>query len=155
MGAGHPTPGVPIYVRTFPWPTRKSHTITANPTGANVWRRDGPTEGECPWEKEGVWRWSDKKNAAMAMQEDYFSKDRKGNKVVFYTDCYFPFVKRWEGVVQKRANGKVRLVEAVPNEYCPEWPVEHRPNNFVFTPHWWVVPAFMDRARDRVILKWL
>jgi hypothetical protein len=38
--------------------------------------------------------------------------------------------------VQKRAHGKVRLVEAVPNEYCPEWPVEHRPSNFVFTPHW-------------------
>jgi hypothetical protein len=85
-----------------------------------------------------VWRWSEQKKTAVALQEDYFSKDRKGRKVDFYQDFYFPFVSKWEEVLEKR-QGKgrgMRLVEAVPNEFCPDWPVEARPRNFVYAPHW-------------------
>jgi hypothetical protein len=73
---------------------------------------------------------------AMAMQEDYFAKNRSGKPVDFYRDFYFPFVKKWEEIVDRRAKGKAKLVEPVPNEYCPEWPQESRPRGFVFSPHW-------------------
>ena len=72
----------------------------------------------------------------MAMQEDYFVKDRKNRKVDFHKDFYFPFVRRWETVVRKGAGSKARMVEAVPNEFCPEWPESDRPESFVFAPHW-------------------
>lgn len=138
MGAGHPTPCVPIYTRTFPWPTRHSSTVVGNPTGATVWQSAGPTAGECPWARAGVWRWSAKKNAPVVLQEDYFAKDRVGRKVDFYSDFYYPFVQRWEAVVKARQPAKCRMVEAVPNEFCPEWPESARPGNFVYTPHWYV-----------------
>ena len=131
MGAGHTTPGVAHYARSFPWPTRVSHTVTANPSGANVW-----SSGACPWEKEAVWRWSDAKGRAMAMQEDYFAKDRSGRKVEFYSDFYFPFVRRWDEVIGRKAKGKARMISAVPNEFCPDWPEASRPKNFVYAPHW-------------------
>lgn len=134
MGAGHPTPDVAHYVRSFPYPTMKSHTVTANPTSACAW-----SNGECPWEKEGVWRWSQAKNQAIALQEDYFGKDRKGRKIEFYRDFYFPFVKRWEKVIGKGAKGKARMVGVIPNESCPDWPAADRPGNFVYAPHWSVL----------------
>lgn len=155
MGSGRPTPGVPIYKRTFPFPTKISKYITANPTGACVWRKDTGNEDEkedgvdsrCIWEREGVWKWSTKKDRPVALQEDYFTKDRSGRKVNWYDDCYFPFVKRWEESVAKSPLGKgkygkgkekMRMVEALPNEYCPTWPEDQRPKNMVYAPHWCV-----------------
>lgn len=135
MGAGHATPKVAYYIRSFPWPTRVSHTVTTNPSSACVW-----SDRQCPWEREGVWRWSDAKNQGMAMQEDYFAKDRKGRKIEFYKDFYFPFVERWEEVISRRAKGKARMAEAIPNEFCPDWPEVNRPDKFVYAPHWYVRP---------------
>ena len=83
-----------------------------------------------------MWRWSDQKKTAIALQEDYFTKDRQGKKIEFYRDFYFPFVRKWEEVIAKRQPGKFRMVEAVPNEFCPDWEEESRPANFVYAPHW-------------------
>jgi hypothetical protein len=143
MGAGHPTPNVPVYTRSFPFPTRHSSSVVGNHKAVSVWRPDGPTKGACPFEKEGVWRWSEQKKTAVALQEDYFSKDRTGAKVDFYRNFYFPFVRRWEEVVggKKGQQDKLRLVEAVPNEFCPDWPEKDRPSNFVYAPHWSVIAA--------------
>ena len=131
MGAGHPTPDVAVYARSFPWPTRRSHAVTGNPTSTCAW-----SDSECPWEKAGVWRWSEAKSQAVALQEDYFAKDRKGKKVDFYKDFYFPFVRRWDEVVGRKGKGKARMVEATPNQFCPNWPEDDRPRNFVYAPHW-------------------
>ncbi|OCF33707.1 cytoplasmic protein [Kwoniella heveanensis BCC8398] len=142
MGAGHPTPSVPMYTRSFPFPTRVTSYTTANETGASAWGGKA-----CPWEKEGVWRWSDAKKQAVALQEDYFAKDRKGKKVDFYEDFYYPFVRKWEDVVESRAKGKalMRMVEAIPNEYCPEWDEEDRPKNMVYAPHWYDLNALFKK----------
>ena len=72
------------------------------------------------------------------MQEDYFTKDQKGRKIDFYQDFYFPFVNRWEKVLQEsqRAKGKAKMVGPLPNELCPDWPESSRPDEFVFAPHW-------------------
>ena len=133
MGAGHRTKRVPHYVRTFPFPTRKSHYVDGNATGAKAWT------GECPWEKAGVWRWSESKNQPVALRDDYFRKDASGREVNFYSDFYWPFVRRWDALVASKAPKKARMVEAVPNEFCPEWPLASRPKNFVYAPHWCVL----------------
>lgn len=87
-----------------------------------------------------MWRWSEQKGKAVALQEDYF---KKGGMKGFYEDHYWPFVKRWEAVVASASKGKaagtkalMRMVEAVPNEFCPLWPENARPSNFVYAPHW-------------------
>ncbi|WWC65076.1 uncharacterized protein I303_107690 [Kwoniella dejecticola CBS 10117] len=137
MGAGHPTT-IPIYKRSFPFPTRISKYTTANPEGASAWSKK-----ECIWEREGIWRWSDKKGKAVALQEDYFTKDRKGKKVDFYQDFYFPFVQKWNKVISDKKS--MRMVETIPNEYCPEWEEEIRPDNFVYAPHWYDLNALFKK----------
>ncbi|OWZ36538.1 cytoplasmic protein [Cryptococcus neoformans AD2-60a] len=136
MGAGHPTPNVPVYTRSFPFPTRVTSHVTANPEGACAW-----ASKECPWEKHGVWRWSEAKQEAAALQQDYFVKNRDGGKVDFYEDFYFPFVRKWEQVIGENISStkglKARMVEAIPNELCPEWKEESRPKNMVYAPHWY------------------
>lgn len=73
----------------------------------------------------------------MALQDDYFSKNKDGQEVNFYRDCYFPFVQKWN----KRIGGKkMKMVGPIPNEFAPIWPQESRPDNFVFAPHWYVLP---------------
>lgn len=123
---------MPHYVRSFPFPTRQSKKVLANETGANAW-----TTGQCIWEREGVWRWSDQRKEAIALQDNYFSKDRSGKKIDFYEDCYFPLVKQWnERLAQTKGKGKMRMVGPVPNEFCPTWTESSRPDNFVYAPHW-------------------
>jgi hypothetical protein len=127
LGAGHPTK-VANYVRSFPFPTRKSGTVLANSSAASAWKN-----GQCIWEREGVWRWSAQRKEGIALQDDYFAKDRKGNKVDFYNDCYFPFIEKWN----KRIGGKkMRMIAPIPNEFTPPWPESSRPDHFVYSPHW-------------------
>jgi len=133
LGSGHPTK-VPHYTRSFPFPTKVSKHVTANTTSTSAWITP------CPWEAAGVWRWSEQKSRPVGLQEDYFTKNASGRKVDFYQDFYWPFVKRWEAVVGAKAKSKkselMRMVEAVPNEFCPDWPQDARPENLVYAPHW-------------------
>ena len=75
----------------------------------------------------------------MAMQIDYFVKGPQG-RADFYRDFYYPFVKRWDAEIARweAEKGKKlkRMIEAVPNEFCPEWPEELRPTSMVYAPHW-------------------
>ena len=133
MGAGHPTPGVPHYSRSFPYPTRRSRRVVGNPTSTSAWTTP------CPWEAEGVWRWSNEKKKPFVLQENYFVKGPKGRPVDFYQDHYWPFVRRWQAMVDRKlekGKGKMRMLEAIPNQFCPEWPEDARPDNFVYAPHW-------------------
>lgn len=146
-GAGHEVDGVPVYTRSWPYPTRASSKATLNAGGkAKAWTNDGPTAGQCPWEREGVWKWSADKKAGIALQQDYFTRDRKGNKVEFYRDFYFPFIRRWEAVVARRAPKKSVMLEPLPNEYAPVWPADVRPKNFVYAPHWYDLHAMFNKS---------
>nr|XP_019051096.1 cytoplasmic protein [Kwoniella bestiolae CBS 10118]OCF30026.1 cytoplasmic protein [Kwoniella bestiolae CBS 10118] len=150
MGSGRPTDNVPIYKRSFPWPTTISSYSTGNPEGVSAWTKG--QEG-CIWEKEGIWRWSDNKNIAVALQEDYFTKDRSGRKVDFYEDFYFPFVQKWNAVLARTqklkqkgdGDGLMRMVEMIPNEFCPEYDEAKRPDNMVYAPHWYDLNALFKK----------
>lgn len=135
MASGNPTPHVPIYTRTFPFPTSVSHLTTGNPTSASAW---APGRS-CPWQREGVYTISS--GRAIALQHTYFMTDRHGEPVDFYNDFYFPFVRRWDSLVRSRRTGKrdlAMMVEAVPNEFCPPWNAEDQPQGMVYAPHWCV-----------------
>jgi hypothetical protein len=92
--------------------------------------------GECAWAREGVWAWDNEQGKPVVLKEGYFSRfpsshtpragstggreaEVKRDEVDFYKDFYWPFVRRWEGMVQRTAGeGKMLHVEAVPNQVC-------------------------------------
>lgn len=60
--------------------------------------------------------WDREQRRAVVLKEGYFSRAAEGRRVDFYADFYWPFVRRWEGMVQSLARGKMMHVEGVPNE---------------------------------------
>ncbi|KAJ9098743.1 hypothetical protein QFC21_004391 [Naganishia friedmannii] len=126
--------------------------------------RGGPVKGgECAWAREGVWAWDTEQGKPVVLKEGYFSRfassrprqsagegNRRGverDQVDFYKDFYWPFVRRWEDLVRREAGeGKMLHVEAVPNQFCPEWLDEVRPRNLVFSPHWYDLNVLFNKT---------
>lgn len=59
----------------------------------------------------------------VVLKEGYFTRKPSGESVDFYNDFYWPFVKRWEEMVNKATaamspdgTSKIVMVEGVPNE---------------------------------------
>lgn len=152
LGAGHPTT-VDCWTRSFPMPTKRTGQQLLNPKGRKAWREDGPTHGQDLWEMHGVWEWDSAKNAGAVLREEYFMSDpATGRRVDWYTDFYYPFLKRWtERVRGAIANGrgleKLFFVEPIPNEFCPpSWTPQHQPTNMVFAPHWYDLRVLFEKA---------
>ncbi|KAH8977678.1 glycoside hydrolase superfamily [Lactarius akahatsu] len=152
LGAGYPT-NVNRWTRSFPMPTRRTGRTLLNPHGRKAWREDGPTGGRDLWEMHGVWKWNGEKNAGAVLVESYFVNDpATGRKVDWYTDFYYPLLKRWTArvrgaVANGRGHEKVFFVEPVPNEFCPpSWTSEHQLPNMVFAPHWYDLRVLFDKA---------
>ncbi|KAL1721732.1 glycoside hydrolase family 5 protein [Schizophyllum commune] len=137
LGAGRPTE-VAHWTRSFPFPTRKTGSAVLNVDKRKVWREDGPTGGHCLWEMHGVWGWDVKKDSAVVLRENYFSKHPlTGKPVDWYTDFYYPFLQRWASRVHAAAPNKFLFVEPIPNEFCPpSWRGNQVPN-MVYAPHWY------------------
>ncbi|KAI6041477.1 glycoside hydrolase family 5 protein [Pisolithus marmoratus] len=139
LGAGYPTL-VSNWTRSFPEPTRMTSHSVLNAASRKVWRADGPTEGRCVWELHGVWGWDKVRNEGVVLRENYFVKDpMTGRKVNWYTDFYYPFLKRWAQRIRDVApKDKMLFVEPIPNEFCPpSWTKENQVPNMVFAPHWY------------------
>ncbi|KIJ34283.1 glycoside hydrolase family 5 protein [Sphaerobolus stellatus SS14] len=149
LGAGH-SATVPFWSRSYPMPSKLTHQVTINQEGKKVWREDGPTKGQCLWEMHGVWGWDNDKNQGIALKENYFKKHPEtGNKVDWYTDFYFPFLKRWEERIRavSGVKDKILFVEAIPNEFCPRsWTEEHQLKNMVYAPHWYDLNALFQKS---------
>ncbi|KAI0752493.1 glycoside hydrolase [Daedaleopsis nitida] len=148
LGAGHPT-AVGHWTRSFPMPTRLTSQRVINTAGQKAWRENGPTQGKCLWEMHGVWGWDHKKDEGVVLRESYFKRDPdSGRDIDWYTDFYFPVVKKWAARVQAAASeDKIILSEPIPNEYCPKsWTPERRPANMVFAPHWYDLNALFLKA---------
>jgi len=123
LGAGYPQE-VPHYVRSWPFPSKIKGYQTMNPSGLTLWTREGHAsssssskESRCIWAQHGVWGWDQDTRRPIVLKEGYFTKDAKGRKTDFYTDFYWPFVKKWEEMVKARTGGRAMVhVEGVPNE---------------------------------------
>lgn len=148
LGSGYSTL-VAHWTRSFPLPTRLTSRSVLNSTNRKAWRPDGPTQGMCVWEMHGVWGWDNNKNEGVVLRENYFVKDpMTGRKVDWYTDFYYPFLKRWTDRARKvMSNDKMFFVEPIPNEFCPpSWTAEHQLPNMVFTPHWYDLNVLFNKA---------
>ena len=108
-----------------------------NPKGVTLWTTEPASpsgralskEARCIWARHGVWGYDADTKRPIVLKEGYFTKDAQGRGVNFYTDFYWPFVKRWEDVVKQRSGGKAMLhVEGVPNEVSFEGP-DRAPNS--------------------------
>ncbi|TFK28296.1 cytoplasmic protein [Coprinopsis marcescibilis] len=148
LGAGYPTL-VPMYKRSFPWPTKLSGHLLLNSNKRKAWNPEGPTGGRCLWATHNVWDWDRNKNEGVVLQNGYFAvHPRTKEKVDWYTDYYFPFTQAWEkkvrGVVGQE---KLMFVEPIPNEFCPPtWTKENRMSNMVYAPHWYDLNALFAKA---------
>ena len=114
-GSGHETPGVAVYTRSWPVPTRKTASTVLPHKGeesARAWLNGV----QCAWEREAVWMWDREQGRTVVLKEGYFARTAKGRRVDFYGDFYWPFVRRWEELVRSLAQGKMMHVEGVPNE---------------------------------------
>ncbi|KAN0133059.1 glycoside hydrolase [Lactarius tabidus] len=152
LGAGHPT-SVNRWTRSFPMPTRRTGKTLLNPQGRKAWLDDGPTGGRDLWAMHGVWEWDSAKSAGVVRAEKYFVNDPvTGRKVDWYTDFYYPFLRRWSArvrgaVANASDHEKMIFVEPIPNELCPpSWTPEHQPPNMVFAPHWYDLRVLFDKA---------
>ncbi|KAI0356759.1 glycoside hydrolase [Trametes cingulata] len=148
LGAGHPT-AVGHWTRSFPMPTRLTSHRVINTAGQKAWRDDGPTQGKCLWEMHGVWGWDQKKDEGVVLRENYFKRDpQTGRDIDWYTDFYYPFVKRWaERVRAVAGEEKIVFTEPIPNEFCStSWTPERRPPNMIYAPHWYDLNTLFMKA---------
>ncbi|KAJ9114765.1 hypothetical protein QFC22_005641 [Naganishia vaughanmartiniae] len=142
LGAGHPV-DIPVYTRSWPFPSRWTRSVVLNSAKESVWlpATDGTSApGECVWAREDVWAWDEDRQRPTVLKEGYFSRfptrpkgwqegigasekslEEVGRKVEFYRDFYWPFVGRWQELVNRTAGkGKMVHVETVPNQVRPK-----------------------------------
>ena len=116
LGTGHPTM-VSTWSRSSLMPTKITSQTLLNTTKTKAWRPDGPTQGRCLWEYHDVWRWNTVTDQAVILRENYFTRHPDtGEKIDWYTNCYFPLAKRWSERVRKVSPDAIVFLEPIPNQ---------------------------------------
>ncbi|KEY67813.1 hypothetical protein S7711_04123 [Stachybotrys chartarum IBT 7711] len=135
LGSGYPQK-VDYYVKSWPWPSRRSHRSLVDPKGKSAWLQQDQSQGnhhkfglgECIWKAHGVWEWDEKKKAARILHKDYFGVDhrpgREGKPIEWYRDFYAPFLQKFSERVTRSKSHYMSLIEPVPNEFMPPWQVD-------------------------------
>ncbi|KAI8885544.1 glycoside hydrolase family 5 protein [Backusella circina FSU 941] len=125
---------VGVHVKSWPFPTKKSHDRIINPDHLSAW---SDKEG-CVWRQHGVWKLDDNNANPVLADPAYFSKHPvSGKKVSFYRDCYMPLVNRYNKAIQSVKPEWYCLVEPLANERAPVYTEEDHHHNVVFAPHWY------------------
>lgn len=158
---------VPYYVKSWPFPTRKTHMALVDPKGCTAWLpKDDSTPdmvdrprgvGDCIWRCHDVWDWDEKKQCAVVLQKDYFDYDhrpgREKHRLEWYRDCYAPFVLKFSERVSRRFTHHLSFVEPLPNQFMPPWELDTkthinlaRPRNFVYAPHFYDLNVLFSKA---------
>lgn len=115
---------VPFYVKSWPFPTRRTHYSTIDPLGKSAWLPDAGMS-QCVWRAHGVWQWDSDKNQPIVLADDYFLRDPRPGKnkarIEWYRDFYAPFVVRLIARLRRKNRHLLCLVEPIPNEFMPPW----------------------------------
>ncbi|KAH8918208.1 glycoside hydrolase family 5 protein [Atractiella rhizophila] len=114
---------VPVYERSWPFPTRKKGTVLMNTVGKKAWM-EGREE---IWRAEGVWEES------KWMREGYFEKD-------WWKECWWTFCRKFEdGLNDAWPKGKEGWVFSggIPNEFFPATLREELPKRMIAAPHFY------------------
>ncbi|KAI9308343.1 glycoside hydrolase superfamily [Cunninghamella echinulata] len=131
LGDGIPQK-VGVYIKSWPFPTKKSHSRVINENKVSAWLNGG----SCVWKQHGVWDIKNEKPILLA--SDYFSKDPKtGKKVDFYQDFYVPFVNKYATSIQEVKKSWYCFVEPMANEKSPIFTKDDHQHNLVYAPHWY------------------
>ncbi|PWZ03638.1 glycoside hydrolase [Testicularia cyperi] len=149
LGSGYKQK-VKFYVKSWPFPTRVSHTSLIDPQGRSCWLANAHTTqlqenasmanhphlGMCVWRAHGVWEWDESKQAPVVLRYDYFETDhrpgRQGRRVEWYRDFYAPFLAKFQQRVDRSCSSSsspsssssssmLSFVEPIPNEFVPPW----------------------------------
>lgn len=115
---------IPFYVKSWPFPTRRSHNSIVDPMGKSAWSPDKGM-GECIWRAHGAWQWDKQREQPVILSEDHFTHDPRPGKgkreIEWYRDCYAPFVQRICDRIGKKHKHLHCFVEPIPNEFFPPW----------------------------------
>lgn len=111
LGDGIPQE-VDVYVKSWPIPTKKSHSRMINESKTSAW-----LEGHgCIWRDHGVWG-LDGNGQPKLFNDKYFAKHPEtGEPISFYNDFYFPFVNAYARAIQNVRQEWFCFVEPLPNE---------------------------------------
>ncbi|CAO3657928.1 unnamed protein product [Rhizopus stolonifer] len=122
---------VGVYVKSWPFPTKKSHDRLMNATQKSAWLHNG-----CIWKEHGVWDLVD--GQPQLLDTHYFSKHPlTQQKVSFYDDFYKPIVNRFTQAIQSVKPEYYCLVEPLANEKAPLYTDQDHHYRVVFSPHWY------------------
>ncbi|KAH8554699.1 glycoside hydrolase superfamily [Umbelopsis sp. PMI_123] len=132
LGEGIPQE-VGVYVKSWPIPTKKSHSRVINQSKTSAW-----LEGHnCIWRDHGVWG-LDANGQPKLLNDQYFANHPEtGKPVSFYNDFYFPFVNAYARAIQSVRQEWFCFVEPLPNEIAPKYSDDNHQHNIVFAPHWY------------------
>ncbi|KAG0368828.1 glycoside hydrolase superfamily [Gamsiella multidivaricata] len=134
---------IEVWVKSWPYPTRKERTRLINVEKECAW-----IDGECLWKQQGVWRVNPKTGAPQIVKPDYFTKDPiTGEKVDFYR-LYLNFVNKYSRAIQTVAPSAFIFVGPIPNEPAPVWGPEDHEENIVYAPHWYDLHSIFNKAFD-------
>ncbi|KAI9364048.1 glycoside hydrolase superfamily [Pilaira anomala] len=132
LGEGIPQT-VGVYIKSWPFPTKKSHDRIINQSKTSVWLNDN----SCIWKEHGVWK-LDQDEKPVLLDSAYFSKHPiTGKKISFYDDFYVPLVNRYAKAIQSVKRDWYCLVEPLANERAPVYKENDHHHNIVFSPHWY------------------
>lgn len=121
LGDGIPQK-VGVYVKSWPFPTKKSHSRIINASKTSAWLPGH----SCIWRQHGVWGLDGKGKPAL-LDSAYFAKHpTTGESIDFYRDFYVPFVNRYAKAIQRVKPEWYCFVEPLANEVTRQLP------NFIF-----------------------
>ncbi|KAI8977320.1 glycoside hydrolase superfamily [Mycotypha africana] len=130
------TQTVDVYKKSWPFPTRKSHSRKMNTQQVSAWL---DAEKGCIWKEHGVWKLIEggqpHQQQPVLLDTQYFAKHPlTGEKISFYNDFYLPIVKRYVNMIKSVNKNWYCMVEPLANERPP---VYKDAENVVFSPHWY------------------
>ncbi|KAI9101783.1 glycoside hydrolase superfamily [Phlyctochytrium arcticum] len=137
---------VDVWVKSWPWPTRKSHSRKANAGRISAWLPGH----DCIWKEHGVWG-LDEAGKPKALISDYFTKNRDGSCVDFGQDCYLPFIRRYTTAIHAVKPDYFIFFEPIPNENPPEFAQKEADPYLVYSPHWYDLKALFSKSFNGVI----
>ncbi|KAI8910703.1 glycoside hydrolase superfamily [Powellomyces hirtus] len=141
LGAGIPQE-IDVYVKSWPWPTRKDHKKIVNEVKVSAWL---PGK-ECIWKSHGVWSLDPTTHLPRTSHPDYFTHRRDGTPINFYTDCYVPFIKRFTHSILAVDPTLLVFFEPIPNEDPPQLRREDDHAQLVYSPHWYDLKVLFNKA---------
>ena len=143
MGSGH-TCAVDYYVRSWPWPTRRSHSITLNKEKLSAWL-PGTV---CVWKKEGIW--DDSKGYPELLKPTHFKYRPDGSRASFKDHYYAPFLKKFSDGVRQGNPDSIFLFEPVPNDdpstLVKYFDVPKEFPNLIYAPHWYDLASVFSKS---------